>query len=228
MKKRNLFFIGITLVSSILFLSCGKDDESLIEENGLSKDINDFMPQAILDTMESLGMPIFTGGNPRDIEGTYLVSPGILYASNIEGDEIGERYADENLSFSSQNNSNLSLTIKINDWSSEGEETGSYIVGDNNEFSVFTKMMMYDNEVNDSALISYTCSGTISEDGIEDLFECLVMIDDFGDPNDQYIEIGAARVFYDEDGLAERMEETKSAVIGDDINYKKLKSATEN
>ena len=211
MKKYAYFSLLVMLLVGVA--SCKKKDDNLIEDNGLSKDINDFVPQDILDILDSLGMPINTGGNPTNIEGTFFFSPDILKASNRSNDVIGDKYHDVTVSFLNQDNKNLSLTTKYvdNAGSQEGNGYGSFIVGEGNDFTVFAKIKTIDLQYNDSALSTMIYSGTITAQGIENLHMALVLLDDYGDPNDQYIEIGDSRVFYDQDGLSERTEELKSA-----------------
>ena len=79
--------------------------------------------------------------------------------------------------------------------------------------SVFSKIFSYDSEENDSSLVAKIYSGTISEEGIINYYDCLVMVDDFGDPNDHYISIGDARIFYDSDSIAEKTTAKKSLQV---------------
>ncbi|SHI88279.1 hypothetical protein SAMN05444280_107100 [Tangfeifania diversioriginum] len=212
--KTNINHILATLfLVGIIATNCKKDEmNDLIEENGLSRDINDFIPQDILDILDSLDMPINTGGNPANIEGTFLMNPSILMSSNIETDIIGFEFNELLISFFEQNNDELTITTQYveEDASQEGEGYGSFLVGEGNDFSVFAKNMTYDTFDNDSALNTIIFTGTIGEEGIEDLHVAVVMLNDFGDPNNQYIEIGDSRVLYDEDAISERTEEFKS------------------
>lgn len=208
----NLLF-AILLVL-LLAASCKKDETNdLIEANGLSRDINDFISEEIFDILDSLGMPINTGGNPANIEGTYLVSPMVLTQSNRTFDDIGKTYADKTFTFLEQNNDNLTLTTALTQGGGVGEGLGSFIVGNGNNFSVFVRIKKDNLEHNDSTLTTQIFSGTLTSDGITNLYNALVMLDDYGDPNDRYIAIGDARVFYDEDGFSERIEEEKSMGI---------------
>lgn len=215
MKKRTLYFVLlIAITASINFIGCKK---SLIEENGLSRDINDFINQDILDILDSIDMPIYTGENPPKIEGSYLVSPYILFSSNIGSDIIGKVYADLTLTLKDQKNKDLTINLNVSQGGQEGETIGGYIVGNGNNFSAFAKIVMYNGD-GDSCLMTRIFSGVISAEGIADYYSCLVMLDDYGDPNNVYIENGSARVFYDEDFLAECIEETKSFIIKENTN----------
>lgn len=219
MKKKNLFYVlFIVIVASVAMTGCDKDKEkSLIEENGLSRNINDFISEDVLDILDSLEMPIYTGENPPNLEGKYLVSPYVLFSSNLEDDEIGSTYSDLTLSLKEQKNEELTVILNVAQSNSEGTTLGGYIVGDGDRFSAFAKIVMHSGD-QDSCLMTRIFSGVITKEGIKDYYSCLVMLDDFGDPNDVYIENGATRIFNDEDGIAERQEETKSVSIKKNTN----------
>lgn len=214
MKRITQLIFTITIALVLITSGCKEDEtHDLIEENGLSQDINDFISEEIFDILDSLGMPINTGGNPANIEGTYLVSPMVLTKSNRSFDDIGKTYADKTFTFLDQNDGNLTLTTALTQGGGVGEGLGSFIVGNGNNFSVFVRIKKVNLEHNDSTLTTQIFSGTLTSDGITNLYNALVMLDDFGDPNDRYIAIGDARVFYDEDGFSERIEEEKSIEI---------------
>ena len=48
-------------------------------------------------------------------------------------------------------------------------------------------------------------SGTLEPDGIRNLQRSVFMVDDKGDPNDDYIENGQGRLVKDGDGFSERI-----------------------
>jgi len=213
MKTTKLFLALFITAASMYFIGCDESEDSLIEENGLSRDINDFMPQEILDILESLEMPINTGGDPPSIEGSFEKSPNILMNSNRSADNIGSTYADLTVTYSDQNSNKLTVTVKQKQNNTEGDGIGSFIVGNNNNFSVFSRIHSYNDYYNDSSLIAKIYTGTISAEGIVNYHDCIVMLDDYGDPNDHYISIGDTRVFYDSDNIAERVLETKSLPV---------------
>lgn len=210
MKKRNLFLIVITLLLGSVFISCEKE-EDLIEENGLSRDINDIMPQETIDSLEFYGMPIFTGGTPPELEGQYLSSPNVLFSSNIPGDDVGDTFTNTILSFSEQNNKNLTLKIGKSHGGTEGETIGGFISGEGSDFSIFAEIVMHREQQKDSCLLAQVFSGTITNEGIIDFYESLVMLNNYGNPNKYYIENGSIRVVYDKDGLSQRNKDEKSA-----------------
>ena len=54
--------------------------------NGLTEDINDFLPEEILDEIKDLGLTIHTGTSPPNIEGVFSVIPLVLKNSNRPDD----------------------------------------------------------------------------------------------------------------------------------------------
>jgi hypothetical protein len=214
MKKLHFALIFCILVAVIFISSCKKDENNnLVQDNGLTKDINDFIPPHILKILDSLGMPINRGGNPAVIEGNYDVSPNVLIASNRENDVIGGQYSDVLLTFSDQNNEKLTLLTQYSQANQESKGYSSFIVGDNDKFTVFARIKTHDPFYNDSALSTQIYSGTIKADHIENLHIALVMLDDYGDNNNHYIEIGDARVFHDSDSISEKNSSLKSYQI---------------
>lgn len=209
---KHLLLVLLTVFYISTFSSC-KKDKSLLDENGLTHDINDFMSQEILEILDSLGMPINTGGNPPSIEGSFYVDPLTLTASNRDNDVVGNVYTSITVSFLDQNNSDLTINVEESYGDTEGDGKGSFIVGDAENFSVFTEISSYNSTRNDSCIIASIFSGNISDEGIEDLYYCLVMLEDYDDPNSYYIEVGDARVFYDQDGLSDRLINNKSGIV---------------
>lgn len=187
--------------------ACGGSSSSntKVQDNGLTKGINDLVPEDILEEMISLGMPIHRGGKPPKIEGIYKVRPLILLASNIASDPIGQRFADLHIDFHKQNNKKL--TIKINYQSSRtssGYGIGSFIVGQDNKFTIFSRID--DLTEGQKSISVQVYSGIITDDGIEDYYQALFMVDDKGDSKNILIDNGDGRVGYDNDGVSEKVD----------------------
>lgn len=197
------FFPALLLLVGVLLIGCEKKQpESKVQENGLTKDINDLVPQSIIDQMKSLGMPIHGGGNPPSIENTYFVSPFILLSSTVPGDYQGKSFADYKVTFYDQDNDNLTIKVDYINGPESGNGIGSYIVGDKCKFSVFVEInSMHTNGT--KAKMIHVISGTFAEKGIEDLHFANFMLDDYGDPSGIWIGVGEGRVIYDQDGFSE-------------------------
>ncbi len=198
------------LMSASLFLvfiaSCSKksaDPSSRVEENGLTKEINDFVPPSVLAIIDSLGMPVYKGGNPPSIGGSYLCDPFKLINSNRSGDYIGSIYSDYYVKFSNQNNEDLTINMDYVNGPENGTGIGGFIVGDNGAFSVFSELTVV--AYSDTAYILNLISGKIKEEGIEDFYLALLMLDNLGNPHGYFINDEDGRVFMDDDGMADEI-----------------------
>lgn len=201
------FYLTAFVLSLTIIIACDDDDEVLpkVDENGLTKEITDLVPQFILDEMERLGMPINGGANPPTIEATYLASPYILKSSNRSEDVPGMSFADYKVTFSGQNNDDLTIMVGYENGPESGSGIGSFVVGEGNKFSVFVEI----NSVHSGGTTAKSIqviSGNLVNEGIEDFYLANFMLDDNDDPQDVWIEIGEGRVIYDQDGISERLE----------------------
>lgn len=195
-------FLMAALAITFLF-SCKKDQEpqSKVDANGLTKDINDLVPDSILTIMQSLGLPIHGGETPPDIENTFFVTPFILKNSNIPDDFPGMSFADMSITFSEQDNDALRVKVDYINGPESGNGIGSFIVGQENKFSVFTQIDVMISGYPAKAV--YVYSGEIGDCGIENFYVSNFMIDNFGNPGFVFIQNGEGRVIYDQDGFSE-------------------------
>lgn len=200
-KIISLLFPALFLAMSMLLMHCEKEKPSKVEENGLTKDINDLVPSTILDEMKRLGMSINGGENPPNIENTFRASRFVLRSSNRSGDFVGQTFADYEVKFYAQNNKDLTIKIDYLNGPESGMGIGSFIVGDDCKFSVFSQIDAVNSGT--KAKLVHVISGYLREEGIYDLVFSNFMVDDFGDPKRVWIEKGQGRVIYDEDGFSE-------------------------
>ena len=191
-------------MSVFVLTGCKNDDKVEVDEQGLTKDIRALIPDNILQGIIDLGMPIYGGNTPPDITGTFLCSPSILVSSNFnDGNKPGFQFNDVKIIYSEQNNKKLTIKVQQIENNLDGDGIGGFIVGKNKNFTVFVGLDNEDNHghKNKTAMLY---SGIMSDEGIKDLYMSLVMIDDGGDPDNNLIENGNARLVYDSDGLSER------------------------
>ncbi|PKP35162.1 MAG: hypothetical protein CVU00_03695 [Bacteroidetes bacterium HGW-Bacteroidetes-17] len=213
MKLKNLLLF-LALIA-IAFGACkkdGDDDESdLLGANGLPKPVNTIVSEDIINTMKSLGLTINPGDNPPLISGTYLASPFTLKGTNVPGDySIGTQFADYLVTFSNQNNDNLSITLGYTSGDATGTGIGSYISGSGNSFTVFAKTTSIRN--GSSAELIEVISGTISNSGISNFYYANFMLNNNGD-NTNFMGNGTGRVLYDSDGVSPKSGNMKTAKI---------------
>ncbi|MDR1525703.1 MAG: hypothetical protein LBS79_10710, partial [Tannerella sp.] len=183
-----------------------------LDDQGITEEINKIIPKEIQEEMMELGLPIYGGGSPPTLSGTYKISPNILKKSNFQdGHSVGHKFYDLYITFSEQNNADLTIKVITEQYGIIGQGSGAYIVGEGDKFTVFVELINYENGKFHSTTVEIY-SGTMTSSGIKNLHYALVMIDDNGDPNDNLIEIGNGRLFYDSDGSSEKVgSTTKSA-----------------
>jgi hypothetical protein len=211
--KRNLLFIAAIFFFALTFSlsSCKKDDI----KTGLSEDIQNLVPDSLLQTIKDLGMPVNEGLVPPDIENIYLASPFELVSSNIAGDTPGHVFADFRVKFSDQNNDDLTVKVSYVNGSEEGNSLGSFVSGYGNDFSVFIKMTS--TSLDTEADLLLIISGTKVTEGIKDLYYAIFMLNNYGNVNDYWIDNGKGRVIYDSDGISPIVESLKSLKIDNQL-----------
>ncbi|MDR1882624.1 MAG: hypothetical protein LBR26_07555 [Prevotella sp.] len=172
-----------------------------LDERGITDEINKIVPKEIQQKMTDLGMPIYGGGNPASIAGTYKISPNILKATSIANDfSIGHQFGDNIVTFSAQSSADLTIKVNKAQGGGTGEGVGAYIVGEGSTFSVFVEMISVQDGYQSKSVEVY--SGILTQTGMKDLHYSLFMIDNGGNP--ELIENGQGRVFYDFDGFSEK------------------------
>ncbi|MEA4917443.1 hypothetical protein [Proteiniphilum sp.] len=187
----------------------------VVDEKGLTEDIKNLIPEELFDEIERLGMIVNGGNTPPSLTGAYLISPLTLIQTNIPDDfEIGEVFADKMITFSNQNNSQLTIQVDYVTGSSKGEGLGGFIIGSGNKFTIFVEIARTSSRGLQLKLVE-VYSGTLDADGIKDMYTALFMLDDKGDPYDEYIENGQGRLFWDSDGFSEKIYSIRARSLVD-------------
>jgi hypothetical protein len=174
---------------------------------GLSEDINNLIPDNILEAIGDIGIEINGGKNPPNIEGTYFVDT-LLLVKTTAGD-IAEQW-NKYVTFYGQDNTTLTInadyTMQVDNsagpMSSKGP--GSYIVGEGNKFTVIV-----DGTREQGGFIAKTVeifSGEISDAGIINYHWAVMMVDNSGNPLGVWIQNSTGYTKKDGDGFSERVE----------------------
>ncbi len=192
----------ILLLISVLVFGCSSDDDSTDEFDGSLESIEDFFTPELVDALNDLGFEINTGNTPPNIEGSFLMSPFELQASNIPSDQIGIVISDYLASFVNQNSNALTIDFMGQGGSQTDVGNGSFVAGNGNQFTVLLKITSQIGSV--PVDTAFAISGVVSDDGIEDMQTAGLMLDDKGDPEGVYIENNQGRVFFDSDGFSPR------------------------
>ena len=217
--KKYLFLLPLCLCVSFYLTSCSSDDDSGSDEEeeiiddegfqGTEEDIANFVTQDILDVITELGFVIHTGNNPPIISGVFEINPRVLENTNIPNDyAIGYEISPTEIYFENQNNSTLTFDYKeIEENISESLGDLSYVSGSGNDFSAFVRSTITAGE--QSAISITAISGTVNSSGFTSTQQALFMLDNKGNPQDVFIENGQGRIFKDEDGSVDLLEERR-------------------
>lgn len=185
------------------------EEASRVEENGLTREINEIVPDTLLARMIEMGMQIHRGPEPPSIEGVFHISPLMLLESNVPGDPSTHQFPDYHLQFTDQDNHALTVTTDYVHGPSTGVGLGTFIVGSEDAFSVFANITLVHQA--DTARVLEVYSGTMTAEGIEDFYVANFMLDNGG--HRQFIPNGTGRVAFDEDGFSPRILELPSAPV---------------
>lgn len=221
--KTILFFL-ILIFSGILLSSCSKENE---ENPAINIPINEVISSTVLNDIKN-HMPIYEEYLYPIINGTFYLHPTHMKYSSIIGDE---KYYDGNFhfydclfTFSKINSDDNSIKVSLEEVHEDGEvdtrsqsNGKSYIYGSGNNFSVCCEMISED--ISDGSTYKSLCiiSGTKSTNGITNL-TFSILLQEKNDPNNDYIDVNAYRLFRDGDGFS-----TDTVITRSSTKYKSSK-----
>jgi hypothetical protein len=193
MKKALFGLMMILSVLTLVLTSCKKEDDEL------SKDIQNFVSDEVLDQIMDMGMVINKGIDPPDMEGEYLASPYELIGTTVADDySLGTIFADYYFRLYDQDNADLTIKLDYYNGGEEGSGLGGFIAGNGKKFSVFIEV---ESEYSGyEATLLHVISGTMGNDGIEDFYFTNYMLDNNDNEGGVWIENDEGRVLIDSDG----------------------------
>lgn len=196
----------ITLACIILLtsVSCSNDDSDESEED-VQQLVKNFVTPNLIASLKELGYNFYDGNDQPDISGTFYYSKHVLVASNVEKDvAAGTEFTTSTLTFSNLNPQKRTFSFTGTDGlgSTFGDVTDTFYSGTGNDFSAYVKFSSTTG--GETAIILLAVSGTISEKGIINAQDAVLMLDNKGNPKGTYIPNGDGRLFADEDGTAVR------------------------
>ncbi len=206
MKSFKILLLSLILVTSF---ACDKDDDSntdLDDGDDIQQLVENFVTPDLIATLKQLGFTFRDGKEQPDISGAFKFKVHKLKATNIEGDfAVGTNFFTTTLMFSDLNGENRTFGFSgtEGDVSSYNNVVATFYSGTGNNFSAYAKFTVTNGE-NESAIALLAISGTITENGIENAEDAIIMLDNKGNPTDSFIENGTGRLFVDEDGTAMR------------------------
>lgn len=214
-------FVALTLLS---FTFNGCMDHTQPPPNDppqgdFSDDIKQNISQDNLNKIRELGVTICEGKNGPNIEGIFYDSPYVLTKTTVPNDvSIGTRFVDGRYRFSNQDNTKLTATvdykgINFNNGQVIDESTGktAFLSGTGNCFTLF---VIVEGKYTQSSTRYRTLevySGEKTAQGINNFQNALLMLDDYGDPNNELIPVNTGRAFKDNDGFSESQNTFRKA-----------------
>jgi len=210
--KKYLIMVAIFAIA-LISTSCKSDDDdsTQLESNGLTKDINDIIPQEYIDELEEKGFVINKGTNPPNVENAYIFSPVELVESSRPSDDKPGNYYDLYFNFSNQNNSKLTVDFAYINGGSIGDGSGAFIVGEGNKFTAFLEA-----KDNRGIISTFAYSGELTQIGIRNIQLAFVMIDNNNQPDT--IDDGDMRIFEDGDGMTYLYDYFEEGIEANDNN----------
>ena len=201
---KHLKIISLAFIVLSTSFSCSKDDSNEPEED-IQQLVKNFVTPNLIASLKQLGYNFNDGNEQPDISGTFYYSKHILVASNVEDDSAaGTEFTTSTFTFSNLNpqKRTFSFTGTDGSGSSFGDVTDTFYSGKGKDFSAYVKFSV--TTKGETVIILLAVSGTISEKGITNAQDAVLMLDNKGNPSGAYIPNGKGRLFKDEDGTAVR------------------------
>jgi hypothetical protein len=172
------------------------------QEEVIDERIPTVIPDEIRDEIEQY-IPIYDGVDPPNIEGTYYLSPQILFGSSRSNDQIGKEYSSEYQKYSNQDMVNNTIDmVRVQGGGSEWHKgSGAFISGSGNNFTIYFDMSGESNGIKTKR--AFIVSGTKTDAGIKNLTTGFIMKEKGPDPDHKLVEVGTYRFFKDKDGMSE-------------------------
>lgn len=157
------------------------------------------IPQEYLSKMATY-MPIYAGNTPPSVDGTFISHPyELIFASDNYKSDKG--FGDQTMNFSGQDKSKNTIFYQYRQGAGSSEKTEMVIMGEGDKFTIFAIMNGNNASNNATYKMAEIVSGTMTADGIRDLYSGILMIEK-NDPGNNLISVGTYRIFTDGDGLA--------------------------
>lgn len=185
-----------------------------------SDDIKQNISQDNLNKIRELGVNICEGKNVPNLEGIFYDSPNILQKTTVPNDfSPGTRFVDYRFRFKNQDATKLTAEvdfkgINYNNGQVVDEANGktAFLSGNGNCFTLFVIVegTFPQNGTRYRTLDVY--SGEKTAQGVSNFQNALLMLNDYGDPNNDLIPVNSGRAFKDNDGFSESQNTFRKAV----------------
>ena len=196
---RILPFMGLFLLT----MAACRREVNIDLDKGFSSQIQQIVPQSVIDSLRKKGMVINEGLVPPQLSGIYLASPFRLLSPYGPNDNysVGRIINDYYYKFYNQTTASAITYDFTNNGSDKGSGQGAFIAGNGTSFTIFSQDIGVGQKIPYKTLA--VMSGEISDQGIKKFQYAFVMKEKTGDDNNSVlIPVGAARIWVDGDGLA--------------------------
>ena len=168
-------------------------------EGEFDERITQQIPQQYLEQMTA-HMPIYAGNTPPTLNGSFVYHPmALVYAS--DGYVFKNGISDLFIRLTEQNTSKNTIQYEEKQGGGVGDKTEMVVLGNGNNFTIFAVVPGFASNYNARYKLATLISGTMTEEGIKDAYEAILMVEK-DDPDNKIMKVGTYRVFKDEDGLA--------------------------
>lgn len=205
MKNIIAYFLPVTSLFVILLAAGGCRNEVDIDlDKGFSSQIQQIVPQSIIDSLRNKGMVINEGLVPPRIDNIYFVDENILQVPYGPDDyyKSGALFLSYYYRFYDQDaTGNIKYDFSTDNKRDYGVGKGAFISGNGNKFTIFSEQIGVTDNIPNKQLT--VISGELTDEGIIGWQNSFIITDKTGDPEDKIvIAVGKGRIFTDGDGLA--------------------------
>ena len=222
-QKISSLRLVITLCLVLAFASCKTDEKDPNpDDSGLSEEIKSNIPTETLETLRQMGIKINEGTKPPVFEGIYWLSPLVMTETEVPDDyaEIGDIFADYNIKLYNQDNKKLTISLDSKGYDDYGNvittsigQDGAFISGKGNFFTVYVITDGKNTQNSSRFRMLEVYSGEHTSSGIKNLQNAILMMDNYGNVNDDLIPDNTGRAFKDQDGFSESGSNFRKATL---------------
>lgn len=217
----------ILLVLPVILSSCGLFGKKNDPYEGLSKNIQKIVPQAILDSLAAKGLVINRGDKPPQLSNAIVVSPMKLLSpyGPEDGYEKGRVINNYYYKMYDQDNvGNIKYDYYNSNYQDVGKGKGSFIAGDKDYFTIFSE------DKGTTSGVDYTTlavmSGKKTADGIVDFQYAFVIKEKSETIDYNLIPVETGRIWIDGDFLSENYENFDESIFTKKLSSLKLNNGS--
>lgn len=183
---------------------------------GSINSVEDFYTPEHVAALDSLGFIFNLGDTPPDLGGIYHFSPVILEKSSVPGDFIGRLFPDYFATIANQDNNTLTIDFSGQNGAQTDVGEGTFISGEGEKFTIYLKLTSQIGSY--PAESTMTISGSIGDNGFNDIQIAVLMLDNNGNVQGVYIPNNTGRFLIDQDGFSPKLASSNKSVTTRDTS----------